>query len=177
LGQRARKRRRDGTAARATPREASRTAPADDGLARGYARSRERDAAIRAKLTPLAPGERPLALKVSAALALVIAIANVVVMAAGWEVDGQRPVAGGIAFAVVMLAAAAGLWQRRYWAVLGFEALLGISMLFAFLALLRAGNAAAVALCLAVIAVSGPLFWGLIRVMARIQVPRRSGVG
>jgi hypothetical protein len=171
LGQRARKRRRDEGAAGA------RAAPRDDALKRGYARSRERDEALRAKIKPLGPGERPWPLRIAAALALAIAIANLVVMAAGWEVDGERPVAGGLAFAAVMAAAAVGLWQRRYWAVLGFEALLGISMVFAFLALLRAGNAEALALCLGVIAVAGPLFWGLVRVMARIQMPRRTGVG
>jgi hypothetical protein len=110
-------------------------------------------------------------------LALAIAVGNIVVMAAGWEVEGERPIAGGLAFAAIMGAAAVGLWQRRYWAVLGFEALLGISMLFAFLALLRAGNLEAVLLCLGVIAVAAPLFWGLVRVMARIQMPRRGGVG
>ena len=65
------------------------------------------------------------------------------------------------------------MWQCRYWAVLGFEALLGIAILFAALSLLVASNLAAVLLCLAIIAIASPLFWFLIRAMARIQLPSR----
>ena len=36
-----------------------------------------------------------------------------------------------------------------------------------------AANVVAVLLCLGVIAVAGPLFWFLIRAMARIQLPSR----
>ena len=72
-----------------------------------------------------------------------------------------------------MLAAAVGMWRCRYWAVLGFEALLGIALIWSSLSLLVASNVAGVVLCLAIIAISGPLFWFLIRVMARIQLPGR----
>ena len=41
-----------------------------------------------------------------------------------------------------MLVAASGMWQAKYWAVLGFQALLGVSIVFVFLALLVASNAA-----------------------------------
>jgi hypothetical protein len=142
-------------------------------LPRGYARSRERDERLRAELTPLAPGERPLALRLAAALAVAIAAANLIALAAGAEVDDNRPTVAALAFAAVMLAAAAGLWQRRYWAVLGFEALLGVSIVYAALSLLVAANGIALVLCLAVIAVAAPLFWFLIRVMARLRVPPR----
>ena len=43
-------------------------------------------------------------------------------------------------FAALMAAAAVGMWQCRYWAVLGFEALLGIAILFSALSLLVAAN-------------------------------------
>ena len=36
-----------------------------------------------------------------------------------------------------------------------------------------ASNLVAVLLCLAIIAIAGPLFWFLIRAMARIQMPAR----
>jgi hypothetical protein len=150
--------------------------PPDD-LERGYARARARDDALRAQLRPLAPGERPWPLRVAAGLALLIAVGNVGALAAGVEVDGSRPVAGALAFALVMLLAAVGLWRRQYWAVLGFEALLGLSVVYAAISLMVAANGLAVVLCLAVIAVAGPLFWFLVRVMARIQVPRRPPVG
>ena len=51
-------------------------------------------------------------------------------------------------FAGLMLAAAVGMWRCRYWAVLGFEALLGIALLWSSLSLLVAANLTAVLLCL-----------------------------
>jgi anti-sigma factor RsiW len=142
-------------------------------MADRYARGRERDAAVRARLEPLAPGERPLAVTVSAILAGLIALSNVVLVIAGYEVDGSRPVTGALVFAALMVIAAVGMWKLRYWAVLGFEALLGIALVFAALSLLVASNVVAVLLCLAIIAVAAPLFWFLIRAMARIQLPAR----
>jgi hypothetical protein len=139
-----------------------------------YARSRERDAAARAALQPLAPGERPLAVTIAAILAALIAAANLVLLATGWEVEGGGgSVAGVLVFAAVMAAAAIGMWQCRYLAVLGFEALLGAALVYATLALLVSANLAAVVRSLAILAVAGPLFWFLIRAMARIQLPSR----
>lgn len=143
-------------------------------VARGYARSRERDDAARAKLRPLAPGERPLAVTLAAILAALLGLANLALLVAGYEVeDGGQSVAGVLIFAALMAAAAIGMWQCRYWAVLGFEALLGVAILFAALSLLVASNLTAVLLCVLIIAVASPLFWFLIRAMARIQMPAR----
>ena len=143
-------------------------------MARGYARGRIKDEEARAKLQPLAPGERPLAVTVAAVLAALLGIANVVLLAAGYEVDdGGQSTTGVLIFAALMAAAAIGMWKCRYWAVLGFEALLGIAIVFAALSLMVASNAGAVLLCLAIIAVASPLFWFLIRAMARIQLPVR----
>lgn len=140
----------------------------------GYARSRERDAAARDALQPLAPGERPRSLAIAALLAALLGAANLVLLAAGWEIEGGgESVAGGLLFAGLMAAAAVGMWQRRYWAVLGFEALLGIAIVYAALALLVASNLEAVVRCVAIIAIAAPLFWSLIRVMARLQLPSR----
>jgi hypothetical protein len=139
-----------------------------------YARSRARDEAARAALQPLAPGERPLAVTLGALLAAALGIANLALLAAGWEVRGQeQSVTGVVIFAGLMALAAGGMWRCRYWAVLGFEALLGIAVVFAALSLMLASNVTAVLLCLAIIAVAGPLFWFLIRAMARIQLPSR----
>ena len=44
------------------------------------------------------------------------------------------------------------MWQCRYWAVLGFEALLGIAIVFSAISLLVASNLTAVLLCVAIIA-------------------------
>jgi hypothetical protein len=144
------------------------------GAARGYARSRERDEAVRAQLQPLAPGERPLAVTIAAILAAVLAVANIGFFLAGWEVAGEDPKPGGvILFAVILLAAAVGMWFRRYWAVLGFQVLLGITAIYAGLSLLFPSNWQAVVLALGVLLATGTLFWFLIRAMARIQMPDR----
>jgi hypothetical protein len=141
-------------------------------LERGYARSRERNEAIRAQLRPLAPDERPLALRLSALLAALIAAGNLAAVVAGVEVGGQRPVAAGLGLALLMAGAAAGLWRKRYLVVLAWEALLAVSLVWAALSLMLASNLTAVIVCVAVLAIAGPLFWMLVRVMARLQVPR-----
>ena len=142
-------------------------------MARGYAGG-SADEAARAALKPLAPGERPRAVAFAAILAALLGIANLVLLAAGYEVEGeQQPVAGVLIFAVLMAAAAVGMWQCRYWAVLGFEALLAVAILFSALSLMVASDLTAVLLCLLIIGVASPLFWFLIRAMARIQLPSR----
>ncbi len=136
-------------------------------------RGAARDAAVRAELTPLKPGEHPAPLVVAAALSVLFAVTNVVLYAADVELEGPRPsVLGVLAFAAIMLVAAWGIWTHRYWAVLGFQALLAISILFASLALLVASNIAAVALCAVTIVLGGWLFWKLVRVLGRMKVPR-----
>jgi hypothetical protein len=143
-------------------------------MARGYARGRAKDEAARAALKPLAPGERPLAVTLAALLAAVLGLSNVVLLIAGYEVDdGGQSVVGVLIFAALMAAAAIGMWQCRYWAVLGFEALLGIAIVFSAISLLVASNLIAVLLCVGIVVVAGPLFWFLIRAMARIQLPSR----
>lgn len=151
-------------------------AAGDDTLRRGYARAEERNALVRAGIAPLEPGERPRPLLVAIALAVFVAVANVVLWAAGTEVSGQGSGAVGVlSFAAIMLAAAGGMWAQRAWALLGFQALLAITIVFSFLALAVASNLLAVALCLAVIGGGGLLFWKLVRVLARIQAPGRPG--
>jgi hypothetical protein len=143
-------------------------------MRRGYARSEARNAEVRAQLEPLGPDERPVPLIVASVLAAVLAVANVVAWVAGLDVEGKQPGAFGVVlFAVLMLLAAVGMWQRRYWAVLGFEALLAITLVIAALSLLVASNVAALVLCLAILLPAGWLFWKLIRVMGRIQAPQR----
>lgn len=149
-------------------------APPAEQLRRGYARSEARNAEVRAKLAPLGEDERPAILVVCAALALALGVGNVVAYAAGVTVEGQKAnVVQVLLIAILMIAAAWGMWNKRYWAVLGFEALLGITMAYAALSLLVASNLAALALCLAILAGGGYLFWKLIRIMARLQTPQR----
>jgi hypothetical protein len=130
--------------------------------------------AARAELQPLRPGERPPALIAAVVVAAALGIANVALYAAGVDVRGKSPsAAGAIAFAVLMLTAAWGMWDLRYWAVLGFQALLAVTIIIAALSLAVASNLLAVALCLVIIVPGGWLFWKLVRVLARLQMPQR----
>jgi hypothetical protein len=130
--------------------------------------------AARAELRALAPGERPAALVVAVALATALGVANVALYAAGVEVRGKAPNAGGaFGFAAIMLIAAWGMWHLRYWAVLGFQALLAVTVVIAALSLTVASNLTAVALCVAIAGPGGLLFWKLVRVLARLQLPER----
>ena len=157
--------------------EAPRPAPTEsprDRMRRGYARAEERNAAVRAELAPLRPGERPGPLVAATILALALGTANLVALIAGVRVEGEQPsTVGTLLFCAVMYLAAAGLWSARYWAVLGFEVLLGLIVLVFSLFLLRASNLLAVIVCLPIIAIAGWLFWKLVRVMGRIQAPQR----
>ncbi len=149
--------------------EASEPAPA-----RGYARMRTAEDAARAELEPLRAGERPLAIKLAAALAAAIALGNIALLAGGWQLSGgQQPdLLQSLALPVFMLVCAVAMWQRRYWALVAFQAILAVTIILAFLFLLRASNLEAVLLCSGVLAVSGTLFWFLVRAMARVQMPR-----
>jgi len=170
MGQRSRKRRREGEPLR----PAAERAPAGDAMKRGYARGEARNEAVRQSLEPLEPGERPGVVTVAAIVALVLALSNIALWLAGVEVSGREPNAGSVVLqAAVLLAAAAGMWKAKYWAVLGFEALLGLSIMLASLALLVASDVAEAVFCLAIIVLGGWLFWKLVRAMARLQMPER----
>jgi len=138
-------------------------------MSRGYARSRARTEAIQAQLEPLGPDERPLGLKLAVGLALLIAVANLVGAAVG--AGGESP-AIGVVFALFMGALALGMWQRRYVVLLLFQALLAITIIISTLSLAFARTATQAIVAVLLIALSAPVFWLLIRVMARLQVPR-----
>ena len=65
------------------------------------------------------------------------------------------------------------MWRARYWAVLGFEFMLGFLIVILALLLIRASNVLAVVVVLAIGVPASWLFWKLIRAMARIQMPER----
>jgi hypothetical protein len=152
-------------------RKSGGTPVSDDRMRRGYARGRERDEAIRATLEPLEPGERPGAVTAGAIVAAVLGLLLVVRVA----VDDDADVRGLLLFAAVMFVAAAGMWKAQYWAVLGFEFFLGLTLVFAAVSLMFAGNVQGVVYSLLILAGAGTLFWKLVRAMARIQMPRRPG--
>jgi hypothetical protein len=136
-------------------------------------RSEVRNEELRARLEPLAEGERPTAVTIGAIVAAMLAALVVVGYASGARVGGQGTLASALVLMAILLAAAIGMWRVRYWAVLGFEALLAFQVIVASLSLLVASNVWAAVLCLAVVGFGGWLFWKLVRAMARIQMPER----
>lgn len=144
------------------------------GVRRTRKSSEERTAEIQATLEPLAPGERPTALRVAVAAAVALGIVNL-----GLAITGHSGKGGAgtlIVYCALMFAAAYGMWTKRYVAVLLFQILLAVLVVFFFLFLLRASSIGDVALSLAVIVPAGWLFWKLVRVLARLQVPPQTAV-
>jgi hypothetical protein len=136
-------------------------------------RSEARNAEVRAALRPLAPGERPWAIVASSAVAAALALANLIAWLAGDKIGGKHPGATGIVlFSAVMGACAVGMWRLWYGAVLGFMALLAIIAVIFTLLLIEASNVLGLVVSLAIVAVSGYLFFKLVRVLSRIQMPR-----
>jgi hypothetical protein len=72
---------------------------------------------------------------------------------------------------VVMLVCAVGMWRLRYWAVLGFMALLALVVIAFSFVLVSATDVLRGVIALAVMAGGGALFWKLIRVLSRMQMP------
>lgn len=176
MGQRSRKR---GQRQRPAPSpgslSGSRTAGAPPGPS---GRSARRDAALRATLEPLAPGERPWPIVVGAILAALAGGVQLVLFLAGvkLKVAGTHAAAGStIVFALIMFVCAIGMWLLRYWAVLGFMALLAIAVTNFALALLKVSNALGLVIALAGIVIPGFLFFRLVRVLSRIQMPKFPG--
>jgi hypothetical protein len=136
-------------------------------------RSEARNAEIRATLAPYAPDERPGVVLVSAAIAAALALANLISWLAGLKVSGHHPAALGIfVFSALLLACAGGLWQMRNGAVLAFMCLMAIIAILFTLFLIEASNLLGVVVALAIIVVSGYLFFKLVRVLSRLQMPR-----
>ncbi len=143
----------------------------DDRMSRGYARSRERDEAVRASLVPLEPGERPRAVTVAAIVSAILGSLLLVRLVVGDE-GQENETTGIVLFAAVLFLAAAGMWKAQYWAVLGFQFFLGLTLVFAAVSLMFAGNLLAVVYCVVILGLAGTLFWFLVKAMARIQMPK-----
>jgi hypothetical protein len=127
-----------------------------------------------ARLEPLGEDERPAALRVAMVVCTVLALAVIIGAASVHDLSrhgGSLP--GAVFLAVVLALLAQGMYRRRYWAVLGFEALLAFQILVTSLALVVASTIAAAGACLVSIGLGGWLFWKLVRVMGRIQAGER----
>jgi cation transport ATPase len=144
----------------------------------GYARSRARDEEARAALKPLRPGERPTAVTVGAIFATVMALANLIALAFGYNAaeDTLSPgskLTGSILATAILALMAWGMWRARYWAVLGMQTLLALTLVVCALGLVTASSLWALALLVIMISAASTLFWFLVKAMARIQMPER----
>ncbi len=134
----------------------------------------QREELLRAELEPLGKGERPPALLVAIVVCVLLAIAVILGATTIHNLSqhgGSLP--GGAFLAAILLMLAAGMYRQRYWAVLGFEALLAFQIIVTSLALVVAATILAAAICVVSVGLGGWLFWKLIRVMSRIQAGER----
>jgi len=137
-------------------------------------RSEAKNAEARAALVPLEDGERPTPVTVGAVVAALLGLVNLGFYIAGMEVNGDRPAALGVLlFSGLMLMAAWGMWNVRYWAVLGMQALLALLIVILSLVVITAETVWGALLLLTIIALAGTLFWFMVKAMARIQMPTR----
>jgi hypothetical protein len=154
--------------------EASRPTPRER-IEAGYAKAEVRNQAAREALVPLAPGERPAVVTVSAILAALIAASILITYAAGVKVNGSHPsLSAALAPVLIMGFLAWGMWRAAYWAVVCFQAVL-VFLIFAgvYALLVEANSLSGFAVTVALLAVSGTLFWRMVKAMARIQMPER----
>jgi hypothetical protein len=166
LAQRSKKKKRK-------PRHAPATKSRGGGssLASGYSRTEARNAAVRESLVPLGEGERPLPVTIGALVALALVVVQIPLYFV-YDGDKRPPVYTFAFFMGLMLVMAWGMWNVRYWAVLGFQALLALAILAAALSLMVASNLLAAVVCLAILLPAGWLFYKMVKALARIQMPR-----
>jgi hypothetical protein len=136
------------------------------------AKTEAKNAAVRATLQPLEPGERPKPVTIGAIVATVLAAIQIPLYLL-WTGDERPAVPGFLIFMGLMVAMAWGMWHAKYWAVLGFQALLGLAVLILALLLTIASNWIAAVVCVVIIVPAATLFWFMVKAMARIQMPDR----
>lgn len=146
-------------------------------MAAGYAKAEERNQAAREALEPLGPGERPTVVTVGAVVSGLIALSILAGYLAGVTVDGERPeLPQVLAPALIMGVMSWGMWNARYWAVLGFQLILVFLIFSAVFGLLvQASTVAQFAATIGLLAVTGTFFYFMVKAMARIQMPERRG--
>ena len=107
-------------------------------------------------------------------IALIVGVGDLVdVSSSGRHSFGgtHTAVGGVIVFSVLMVICGLGMWRMRYWAVLGFQAMLAIVILIFALLLIRASNLLGFLVPVVIIGGGGLLFFKLVRVLSRMQMP------
>ncbi|CAN5636351.1 hypothetical protein BH10ACT11_BH10ACT11_21640 [soil metagenome] len=147
-------------------------------------KTEEKNEAIRESLEPLGPEDRPGVVTAGAVIALVLALSVLILYLSGKKVGvfdaygnqtgEQKPsILAAIVPIGVMGLMAWGMWNVRYWAVLGFEALMALLMIATILNIVAATSIFDVVANGAVLGVAGYLFYRLVKALARIQMPNR----
>jgi hypothetical protein len=159
-------------------RAGARRAEIAERRARMAERSEQRNREARERLEPLAEGERPGAVTVGAVAAGLVALAfwvsTALAIFTDLEVNGDKPsIVYLIAVGVLMSAMSWGLWNARYWAVLGLQAFLVLIMISAALGLVQAATILQALGTTLILVLAGTLFYFMIKAMARIQMPER----
>jgi hypothetical protein len=148
---------------------------------RGISRSEIRNERVRADLEPLEQGERPRVVTIGALVSFAIALSILIGYATGAKVsvDNSDVEQEANAFqvfppALLFLIMGLGMWGSRYWAVLGFEAIMAIIMVGSFIVLVAATSVFKAISAALVLAAAGALFWFTVKALARIQMPSPS---
>ena len=148
-----------------------------DAMKAGYAKAEIKNQAVRETLEPLEAGERPTVVTVGAIFAAVVAaifwVSTGIAVFTGAEVNGTRPnIAQLVLTAMIMSVMFVGMWQARYWAVLGFQMLLVLLILAAIAGLIVAATLVQLLSTLILTVGLSVLFWFMVKAMARIQMPK-----
>ncbi len=152
------------------------------------ARTEAKNAAAREALEPLREDERPTVVTIGAVISALIAALVIAGYVAGVEVEklgsdgisqgeSRAPLLSVLAVAALMATMAYGMWRSRYWAVLGFQALLAIVLVMSSIGLIGATRWVQGIGNLLLIAGGGAMFFFMIKAMARIQMPERAPRG
>jgi hypothetical protein len=146
-------------------------------MERGYAKAEVRNQEARDALEPLEEGERPLVVTIGATISALVALSILGGYLSNVQVNGEKPhLAQVLAPALLMGIMSWGMWRARYWAVLGFQLLLVFLIFSAVFGLtVQAASVAQFAATGGLLAVSGSLFFFMVKAMARIQMPERRG--
>jgi hypothetical protein len=145
---------------------------------RGMTRSQLKDEIAREQLEPLAEGERPLVVTIGAVISLLIAASIVIAWLAGVEVrvgntdvEEEPSLFQVVPPAVLFAVMGVGMLGARYWAVLGFQAIMAIIMIGAVITLIAATSVFQAVSTALVLVIAGTLFWFTVKALARIQIP------
>lgn len=174
-----RKRKRKSSASRATPSRNGASGPVGatppkpkqsgaEMMKRGYARAEEKNQATREALEPLEPGERPGVVVAAVAwLGLMAMLMVYNAVASNGLSDGSR-VGNGV-MVVLIAVAAFGTWRLEYWAILGTQTLLALTLVSLIIFVLVIESVLLVLLGIVATLISGYLFFKMVKVMARVQ--------